>query len=110
MVLLAAFGVTVVAFIAILGIEGLSSTFPEQTTPGAPPPPAGSLTPTTEPTAVPFPIGGEIPFCTDEYLPVCGVNLRTYANRCVAEAQAKVTVRHAGPCRPDERGEELAPL
>lgn len=37
--------------------------------------------------------------CTQEYSPVCGVNGKTYSNRCVAENQNKVKVAHLGECK-----------
>lgn len=37
--------------------------------------------------------------CPQIYEPVCGVNGKTYANRCVAQAQERVTVAHEGECK-----------
>lgn len=42
--------------------------------------------------------GDDVAVCTQEIDPVCGVDGKTYSNRCAAERQAKVTVAHDGPC------------
>lgn len=38
-------------------------------------------------------------FCTQEYTPVCGVDGRTYSNRCAAEVQHGVKVAYEGECK-----------
>jgi len=49
---------------------------------------------------------GENVVCTEEYRPVCGVDGKTYFNRCNAEKQNRVKVAHEGECGARERGEE----
>ena len=54
--------------------------------------------------AIPIPLSasdrpaGDTIACTQEYNPVCGVDGKTYGNRCEAEKQARVKVAHAGEC------------
>jgi len=40
--------------------------------------------------------------CTKEYKPVCGINEKTYSNRCVAIKQNGVRVAYEGRCKADK--------
>jgi hypothetical protein len=51
---------------------------------------------------------GEAVLCTQELKPVCGVDDKTYSNRCVAEQQNKVKVAHEGECAKGLSPEEAA--
>ncbi len=41
----------------------------------------------------------EVALCIQEYVPVCGIDGRTYANRCVAEKENKTKVVYEGECK-----------
>jgi len=49
------------------------------------------------PTPKPEPV-----FCTQEFAPVCGVNGRTYSNRCIAIKQNRVEVAYVGKCKEEK--------
>ncbi len=58
----------------------------------------GGTTP-ARPTPRPSPTASSNPVvCAQNYDPVCGVDGKTYTNRCSAEQQAKVAVAHTGAC------------
>ena len=44
--------------------------------------------------------------CTQEYKPVCGVDGKTYSNRCSAEQQNRVRVAYEGECNATTAGEK----
>lgn len=61
--------------------------------------PPGGGTPPARPKPRPSPTASGSPVvCAQNYDPVCGVDGKTYSNRCAAEQQAKVVVAHTGVC------------
>ena len=46
----------------------------------------------------------ETVFCTMEYAPVCGINGRTFSNRCMAQISG-IRVVYEGECRPEDQNQ-----
>lgn len=88
----------VILFVVLLALAlvGVALTVRLGSRPVIPSPLVSPLVP--YPSSPTPPTGGDSIVCTQEYDPVCGVDGKTYSNRCAAERQAKVTVAHDGPC------------
>lgn len=53
---------------------------------------------------------GSTPVCTEQYEPVCGVDGKTYSNKCVATEINKVTVDYEGECKAEVEPEAEEPV
>lgn len=48
--------------------------------------------------------------CSQEYVPVCGVDGMTYSNACIATTQNEVEIAYEGECMLEDQEEDTMPM